>query len=58
MRSSPLTAQSAGEADAALIVTDHDSIDYGLLSKHARLIVDTRNAMRKRGLPTKNVRMA
>jgi len=58
MRSSPLTAQSAADVDAALIVTDHDAIDYALLSKHARLIVDTRNAMRKRGLPTKNVRMA
>ncbi len=28
-----------------LIVTDHDAVDYALLGEHAKLIVDTRNAM-------------
>jgi UDP-N-acetyl-D-mannosaminuronate dehydrogenase len=28
-----------------LIVTDHSSLDYELIRKHAPLIVDTRHAM-------------
>jgi len=32
-----------------LIVTDHDSIDYQLIGKHAKLVIDTRNAMAKKG---------
>ena len=31
--------------DVVLIVTNHAAIDYGLIGRHARLIVDTRNAM-------------
>jgi UDP-N-acetyl-D-glucosamine dehydrogenase len=33
--------------DAAVIVTDHDNVDYQTLAAHCPLIVDTRNAMRK-----------
>lgn len=32
--------------DCVLIATDHDSVDYEFLSKHARLIVDTRGRYR------------
>ncbi|MCH8188861.1 MAG: nucleotide sugar dehydrogenase [Proteobacteria bacterium] len=32
--------------DAALIVTDHDDVDYAALVRESRLIVDTRNATR------------
>ena len=32
-------------ADCVLILTDHDSVDYGSIAKHAKLVVDTRNAM-------------
>ena len=35
--------------DAAIIVTDHDGIDYAALVEHTPLVVDTRNATR--GLP-------
>jgi UDP-N-acetyl-D-glucosamine dehydrogenase len=28
-----------------LILTDHDAVDYGNIAKHAKLVVDTRNAM-------------
>jgi UDP-N-acetyl-D-glucosamine dehydrogenase len=45
MESSPLTEAFAASQDCFLIVTDHSSIDYRWLAKHARLIVDTRNAM-------------
>ncbi len=34
------------EADCVVIVTDHSDFDYQALLNSARLIVDTRNAMR------------
>lgn len=36
--------------DAVLIATDHDAVDYALVAAHAKLIVDTRNALVKRGI--------
>jgi len=33
-------------ADAVLILTDHDCVDYATVGRHAQLIIDTRNAMR------------
>jgi UDP-N-acetyl-D-glucosamine dehydrogenase len=33
--------------DAAIIVTDHDGVDYAALAESIPLIVDTRNAMSK-----------
>ena len=44
-RSVPLTAERLAGADAVLIAADHDEVDYGLVARHARLVVDTRNAM-------------
>lgn len=40
----------AADYDAVLIVTDHDSVDYAALARHARVIVDTRNACRRAGV--------
>lgn len=40
--------------DAVLIATDHDAVDYSVLSK-ARLVVDTRNACARAGLQGDNV---
>ncbi len=50
-----LTAELLGSVDAVLISTDHDAVDYALIAAHARLIVDTRNAMRSRRFSTANV---
>jgi UDP-N-acetyl-D-glucosamine dehydrogenase len=36
----------AGEADCAAIITDHSSFDYRRIAASARLIVDTRNALK------------
>jgi len=36
----------AGEADCAAIITDHSSFDYARIAAQARLIVDTRNALK------------
>ena len=44
MRSVPLTPEAMRQSDAAVIVTDHNCIDYRLLLEHCRLVVDSRNA--------------
>jgi UDP-N-acetyl-D-glucosamine dehydrogenase len=44
MRSIPLTATSVSSADAVVIVTDHQQVDYRLVMQHAKLVIDTRNA--------------
>ena len=38
--------EAAAEADCVVIVTDHSAFDYPALVRSARLIVDTRNALR------------
>jgi UDP-N-acetyl-D-glucosamine dehydrogenase len=43
----------ADDFDAALIVTDHDAVDYTALAKSLDLIVDTRNALR--GIAGRNI---
>lgn len=45
--SQPLTAEFVAGQDAVVIATDHSAFDYGMLASHARLIIDTRNAMAK-----------
>jgi UDP-N-acetyl-D-glucosamine dehydrogenase len=40
-----LTPAMLAATDCVLIVTDHDAVDYGMVGEHARLVVDTRNAM-------------
>jgi len=49
-RSVPLTPKRIAAADAVLIVTDHDGIDYAQVGRHARLVVDTRNALARAGV--------
>jgi UDP-N-acetyl-D-glucosamine dehydrogenase len=46
MTSVPLTAETLGGQDAVLVVTDHSSVDYDLVARHAPLIVDTRGIYR------------
>jgi UDP-N-acetyl-D-glucosamine dehydrogenase len=38
--------EMASRADCLVIVTDHSDIDYGALLQRARLVVDTRNALK------------
>jgi UDP-N-acetyl-D-glucosamine dehydrogenase len=40
-----LTPERLAGTDCALVVTDHDAIDWAMIGRHARLIVDTRNVM-------------
>jgi UDP-N-acetyl-D-glucosamine dehydrogenase len=44
-RSVELTAAELELADVVVVVTDHQCVDYRLVVRHARLIVDTRNAI-------------
>lgn len=45
MRSTPLSNATVAAADCVLIVTRHTAVDWGLIGRAARLVVDTRNAM-------------
>jgi UDP-N-acetyl-D-glucosamine dehydrogenase len=44
LRAEPETV--AGEADCAVVITDHSAFDYPRIAASARLIVDTRNALK------------
>ena len=37
---------AAAEADCVVIVTDHAQVDYAAIARKARLVVDTRNALK------------
>jgi UDP-N-acetyl-D-glucosamine dehydrogenase len=45
LASVPLTAEACKAADAVFIVTNHDTVDYELIGRSAKLVVDSRNAM-------------
>ena len=49
MSSTPLDEKFLASQDCVLIATDHTAYDYDFIVRHARLVIDTRNA-------TKNVR--
>jgi len=54
-KSVPLDTEHLKNYDAVLIATDHDDVDYGLVVKHAALVVDTRNACARSGLSGENI---
>jgi len=43
--------ESAGDADCVVIITDHSAFEYEALVKRAKLIVDSRNALKGRHSP-------
>ena len=47
MYSVPLSRENVKEADCVLIVTNHAVIDWQAIADHARLVVDSRNALAK-----------
>jgi len=55
LRSQKLTPALVKAQDVVFIVTDHDAVDYGLIGKHAKLVVDTRNAMARVAKPKARV---
>ena len=46
-RSVALTPDTVSAADCVMVVTDHSAIDYAMIKRRAKLVVDTRNAMPK-----------
>ena len=48
LRGKALTPGSIRSADCVVIATAHKNVDYGMIAKHARTIVDSRNALRGR----------
>jgi UDP-N-acetyl-D-glucosamine dehydrogenase len=44
-RSIALTRQTIASAHVVLIVTPHNAVNYSLVAKHARLVVDSRNVL-------------
>ena len=51
-------ALSEGQFDAVVIATDHDAIDYADLLCLGCPVIDTRNAVARRGLPMDKVTKA
>lgn len=47
MQSVPLSPSVIASFDAVVISTDHDAFDYEMIAANARLVVDTRDAMRR-----------
>jgi len=41
-----LTPEALAQCDAVVIATDHSTYDYAFIVRHARLVLDTRNATR------------
>jgi UDP-N-acetyl-D-glucosamine dehydrogenase len=46
MASVELSPESLAQYDAVVIATAHSGIDYGMVVRHSRLVIDTRNATR------------
>ncbi|HUF35268.1 MAG TPA: nucleotide sugar dehydrogenase [Gemmatimonadales bacterium] len=46
-RSVELTPEAVRAADCVMIVTDHSAVDYRMIKRNAKAVVDTRNAMPK-----------
>jgi UDP-N-acetyl-D-glucosamine dehydrogenase len=44
-KSVTLSSRNLAATDAVVIVTDHDEVDYALIGRHAKLVLDTRNVM-------------
>jgi UDP-N-acetyl-D-glucosamine dehydrogenase len=57
-KSVDLTPAVLGACDAVLVVTDHDTVDYALVAEHARLVIDTRNVFRRKGIVADHIMKA
>jgi UDP-N-acetyl-D-glucosamine dehydrogenase len=57
LRSVALDADTVHAADCIVVVTDHHGYDWAWLTQHARLIVDTRNALRGVSGPARVVKL-
>jgi len=58
MKSVELTEETLSNADMALLLTDHSAYDYAFIEKHARCILDTRNAFERNGIKSGKIHKA
>jgi UDP-N-acetyl-D-glucosamine dehydrogenase len=49
-QSTAIDRKALSAFDAVLVITDHDAIDWDEIAAHARLIVDTRNRIKRTAL--------
>ncbi len=54
-KSIPLTEKKLAGYDAVLIATDHDGVDYKMVVKNSKIVIDTRNACHRNGAKGKNI---
>lgn len=57
-KSIELNSSALTSYDAVVVATDHDNTDYDLVTRHSRLVVDTRNACATAGADMTNVVLA
>ena len=55
MKSVELTEKVLKNVDLVLLLTDHTAYDYAFIEKHARIILDTRNAFERNGIKNRNI---
>jgi len=48
LKASPFRASTLRAADCVVIATAHKVLDYSLVAKHAKTIVDSRNSLKGR----------
>jgi UDP-N-acetyl-D-glucosamine dehydrogenase len=49
-KSVALTTEMISSYDAVVISTDHDNVDWAMITSHARIVIDTRNVCARNGL--------
>lgn len=49
LQSVPLTPEAVRQADCVVIATDHSRVDYEMVGREARAVVDTRHVLRRPG---------
>jgi UDP-N-acetyl-D-mannosaminuronate dehydrogenase len=54
LKSVPLTAATLKGADCVVLVTDHSDLDYPLIARESRALVDTRHIVADRARAGKN----
>ena len=48
LKSVPMTPATLAATDCAVVITDHKAFDYDVITRHAPLIVDSRNAIKRK----------
>ena len=55
LKSVRLDPESVASYDAVIIATDHSRVDYEMVGKYAKIVVDTRNVMHRKGIVPKGI---